>query len=516
MTKALAVLRTAYRSSNLGRFVAFWQSAWKNSCLCAVLVWLMSLPCLDDGSAIRRVLDRFNARLGKCARLYEAIYSSRLQRCWAAVLRAGRESRLLGWAFREGAVGILILVIGLYTPIDYILRDVFVIPVISSGWDEGLLLLALLWVLVLKVKERPTLPASTSPLDLPVAFFLAMCIALFVIRMRLVPINIAGLRATAQYILWFFLVTRLIRSDRLCEILYATMIAVAAIIALHGIYQFIVAAPIPAHWTDQAESAVRTRVYSIFGSPNIMGDFMVMFAPMSAALAYYLKNKYVKLICWFITFTMCFSCLFTMSRGAWVALVVAIVIFALLVDRRLIVLMAIAFVFAMFLPFVSSRIGYLFTAEYAASSARGGRSVRWEQALSYLNAHDPVFGIGFGMFGGAVAMQNPVSDWMKYFYTDNYYIKILSENGYVGLVSFIIMMAGVVWTGVRGWFRQRKQPHAPLCAGMLAGLCGVLTHCYFENIFEEPYMAVCFWTIAAMMIYLGYIRDRIHPENSKI
>lgn len=115
------------------------------------------------------------------------------------------------------------------------------------------------------------------------------------------------------------------------------------------------------------------------------------------------------------------------------------------------------------------------------------------------------------MFGGAVAMQNPVSTWMEYFYTDNYYVKILAENGYIGLISFILMMAGVVWTGLRGWFRQRTQRCAPLCAGMFAGLCGVLMHCYYENIFEEPYMGVCFWTIAAMMMYLGFLRDRLKP-----
>ncbi len=513
MTEALAILRAAYRSSMLGRFVAFWQRAWAGSRVYALLVWLLSRPCLEEGSALRRWLDRCNARLGRCEGLYAAIYSSRLQRCWAAVCCCGRESRLLGWVFQEGALGLLILLLGLYTPIDYLLRDVFSIPVVSSGWDEGLLLLALLWIFVLRVKERPSLASASSPLDLPVASFLAICIALFVIRLRLVPINIAGLRATAQYILWFFLATRLLRSDRLCKLLYGTMVAVAAIIALHGVYQFIVAAPIPAHWTDQAESAVRTRVYSIFGSPNIMGDFMVMFAPMCAALAYYLKKTWMKLACWMLTFVMCFSCLFTMSRGAWVALVVAVLVFAILVDRRLLVVMAAAFVVALFLPFVASRIGYLFTEEYAASSARGGRSVRWDQTMVYLNASNPVFGIGFGMFGGAVAMQNPVSTWMKYFYTDNYYIKILAENGYVGLISFLIMMAGVLWTGLRGWFRQRKQPHAPLCAGMLAGLCGVLVHCYFENIFEEPYMAVCFWSIAAMMMYWGYIRDRLRPQS---
>ena len=45
-----------------------------------------------------------------------------------------------------------------------------------------------------------------------------------------------------------------------------------------------------------------------------------------------------------------------------------------------------------------------------------------------------------------------------------------------------------------------------MCAGMLSGMAGVLVHCYFENIFEEPYMMAIFWTIAAMTVYLVFLR----------
>ena len=38
-------------------------------------------------------------------------------------------------------------------------------------------------------------------------------------------------------------------------------------------------------------------------------------------------------------------------------------------------------------------------------------------------------------------------------------------------------------------------------------LLGVLVHCFFENIFEEPYMMVYFWAIAAMIVYFGFLRD---------
>ena len=506
MTKLLAL----YRNSQLARLVCALRRCWSESCVYSLICWILSRPPLDEGSRVRQWLGRQNQKLSGAATLRDAINSSNLNRLWQRICKAGRESRLLGWAFSQGATGLLLVILGLYTPIDYLLRDVFSIPVVSSGWDEGLLLLAVVWIVVIRIRETPALPSAGTPLDLPVFFFLCMCVALLLIRMRLVGINITGFRATAQYLLWFFLATRLLRNDKQCQLLYRTMIAVAAVIALHGIYQYIVAAPIPEHWTDHAETAVRTRVYSIFGSPNIMGDFMVLFAPMTVGLAYSVKNKIGKLVLWGAAACMCLSCLFTMSRGAWVAMAVAVLVYALLADRRLLALMAVALVAALFVPFVANRLTYVFTNDFAESTARGGRAVRWAQTMEYLYKDNPVFGMGFGMFGGAVAMQNKVSTWMEYFYTDNYYIKILAENGYVGLVSFLLMMAGLLWTGLRGWFRQRQSKvRSPLCAGMLAGLSGVLVHCYFENIFEEPYMAVCFWTVAAMLMYYGYLRERL-------
>jgi len=230
MNNTFAVVRKAYESSVLNRFIRFWQRSWCESLFCGCLMWLLSLPCADEHSALRQRHNRFNARLGQANRLYAAIYSSRLQRIWAGICRVGQESRLLGWVFREGATGVLLFLLALYTPIDYVLRDVFSIPVISSVWDEALLLLALVWVLVQRVKQRPVLCAATTPLDWPVLFFLGICIALFFVRMRLVSINLAGLRATAQYILWFFLATRLIHSERQCRMVYDVMVAVAAVI----------------------------------------------------------------------------------------------------------------------------------------------------------------------------------------------------------------------------------------------------------------------------------------------
>ena len=88
-----------------------------------------------------------------------------------------------------------------------------------------------------------------------------------------------------EYLAVFYLVTHLIRDERdFREGCTLTMVIIATVLALHGIWQFIVGVPIPASWTDAAEGAVRTRVYSIFSNPNIMGAYMILFAPMTIGL----------------------------------------------------------------------------------------------------------------------------------------------------------------------------------------------------------------------------------------
>ena len=282
---------------------------------------------------------------------------------------------------------------------------------------------------------------------------------------------------------------------------------------LHGVYQYIVAVPIPSSWMTHTETSVRTRVYSIFGSPNIMGDFMTMFAPMAAGLAYCTKNRKLQIAAWICAFCMCFGCLFTMSRAAWMALALAIVIFVLLVDRRLLVLLLAAACVACTLPFVRSRIGFLFTADFAEANTSGGRAGRKLVALTLLEQRGKLTGVGLGMFGGAVAMQNQVIDHQDYFYVDNYYLKLMIEMGYMGLAAFVLTVLGFLANACRALYRtaqQKKQGLSrlyPLCAGIFAGLCGVLVHCGFENIFEEPYMMAYFWSLAGLLMWAGFLRQ---------
>ncbi len=497
-SKVLAFLGRTWRSSRT--------RAW-----CIRRLASADAPTRESRAAKR--FERLNARLAARHGLKDCLDHSLLCRIWRFFVRCGQNSRLFSWLFSDGLHGVILFALSMYVVIDYVLRDLLAVPVLSSCWDECLMLLALGCVVYERLGRETPLQTGCNPLDLPVCIFLTVCFVLMNVVTPYYSIQISGFRATVQYMLWFFLVTRLVHDDRDFMRVYLALVVLATVIALHGVYQYIVAVPIPSSWMTHTETSVRTRVYSIFGSPNIMGDFMTMFAPMAAGLAYCTKNRKLQIAAWICAFCMCFGCLFTMSRAAWMALALAIVIFVLLVDRRLLVLLLAAACVACTLPFVRSRIGFLFTADFAEANTSGGRAGRKLVALTLLEQRGKLTGVGLGMFGGAVAMQNQVIDHQDYFYVDNYYLKLMIEMGYTGLAAFVLTVLGFLANACRALYRtaqQKKQGLSrlyPLCAGIFAGLCGVLVHCGFENIFEEPYMMAYFWSLAGLLMWAGFLRQ---------
>ena len=90
-------------------------------------------------------------------------------------------------------------------------------------------------------------------------------------------------------------------------------------------------------------------------------------------------------------------------------------------------------------------------------------------------------------------------------YVDNYYVKILVENGVVGLMAFLGAVAGILGTGLRSVARSYRHGLKPLCAGMFCGLTAILIHSFFESLWEEPYMMALFFAVAGMLIFVGFL-----------
>lgn len=513
IAKIIFAFRKAYPFSLAKRFVDWWKQLYATSRTRRIVRKFLLRPSSLVYSRYYHILDAINGFAAKVSEtLRPAAENSLVFRLFRTIGNSPLlKNSVVGSIGRKlGIRGFLLLCFALFLPIDWLLRDVLALSSIASVWDELLMIVCIGYLCWRMITRKERIKPRATPLDAPLLFFLAVSVFLMMAVSPNMGIAVSGFRAVCQQMLWFFVIIRLIEDEHDLNIFYSAFCIMCVAIALHGIYQYIIGVEIPAGWVSQSEAGVRTRAFSIIGSPNIMGSLLIMGAPALAALAYDKeKPVWLKLLCWAGVMILCVGTLVTFSRGAWFGLAIAATLFLLLCDRKMVLFLLLGVaVVLLFVPEVANRILYLFTPEFQAATNTGGRAIRWATGLSLLQSSNPFLGFGLGRFGGAIAMQNQIIEGLDYFYLDNYYMKTLVEMGYLGLGSFIILLLCTVVSAARTIFKRHRDRLQPRAIGLLCGMIGVLAHCYFENIFEEPYMAAYFWGFAAVILFLGFRRKK--------
>lgn len=365
---------------------------------------------------------------------------------------------------------------------------------LASYWDE-LYILFLFGVIAYR-RFYKDIKYYFTTIDFVVILFAMIYLFVTISNSPRMGIGIEGFRVVTQYILIFTIMVQLVDSDKAIRVILWSMLISVGLLGLHGSYQFITGAEIPAGWVDSGED-VRSRAFSILGSPNALASILVMFLPVSFSMFVAVKEPLKKIAALILTAFIGFGLLFTLSRGAWAAAGVGFLIFFFFTAKRLIFPLAGIAGFAMVsIEQIWSRIYYLFTPEYQAKSATGGRIYRYSEALAKWARNNKLFGIGVGRYGGAVATNHGLSP----FYMDSFYIKTLTEAGLLGLVSYLILIVSTVLTGFQYILATKDRQYRIIGFGILSGLVGVLVHNAVENIFEIPYMVTYFWALAALLV----------------
>lgn len=384
---------------------------------------------------------------------------------------------------------------------------------LASVWDELLIIFCIgIWFFRWLV-DRKDFNFAWTPVDFSLLIFFVVCIALFIIgsfnTIGFNSLGFDGLRAVIEYMLFFFIVVKLLRSDDGAKNVVKLMIATCVIMSLHGIYQYIAKVDTPSYWTDKVEVSSGPRVYSFVGSPNVLGCLLAMVIPLAISLIFSEKELVKKLIYTIATGLMGICILLTGSRSSWIALGCALIIYAFLSKKYyLIIALFVAAILAYtMVPSVKSRIDYMLDPAYIVSSFKGGRFARWPKALE-LFSENLLFGVGFGQFGGAVATNNKVKGA---FYVDNYYLKAAVEMGIFGLITFLTSLYnGVVWS-LRASFKVEDKVSKGIIQSGFGALVGILITNIVLNNFDAPSVVTYFWTIAAVCVFLGYVKKG--PNN---
>lgn len=375
--------------------------------------------------------------------------------------------------------------------IDYTLR-LSVIHPLGSIWDKVILLALSIIALNRYIRgHRPHAFAWSKY----AGWYILYCFALMLIGLGHPGVAFDGFRMDIYYIVFGLLMPFVIEVEDVPKFLYVGA-AVAILIGVDGVFQYLLKPTIPHGWVDVNEH-VRTRVFSVLKSPNELGAYLEVMVPILFGLCLR-ETKGLRKWAYGLGGLFCLlTLLFTYTRGAWMGLGIALFVVAVVYERRLLLILVVLGVVGFFLPPIHHRIMDLFNPVYTIKAAQGGRILRWQTAFDVMSG-SPLFGTGIGRYGGAVASTHGYS-----IYSDNYYAKIMGESGLVGVVLFVSMHVAILREFLRTVVRRAKGSDRYLALGGLTGVFALLVHNFVENVFEYAPSIVLYFTMVGLFLLWG-------------
>lgn len=277
-----------------------------------------------------------------------------------------------------------------------------------------------------------------------------------------------------------------------------TLFAAAALfVSAYGIFQNFTMDQTTQSWVDtQMFEDIKIRVYASFDNPNVLGQYFILVIPIIFAL--FAGEKYLpRKICWAFVGAASFLCLiYTWSRGAWVGVMLGIVVFLLLSDRRWIMLCILG-LFA--LPFVlpPSILNRILSLGNTGDSSTAYRVSVWI-ASARMAADFWMSGVGYGSDAFAAAYANYALNGAGYaLHSHNFYIQLVTDVGIGGLVCYLLTIA----TSLREIASVRESGRIKY---IMLAICGALGGYCFHGIAESLWfnmrMSLMFWTVTAFAV----------------
>ncbi len=241
-------------------------------------------------------------------------------------------------------------------------------------------------------------------------------------------------------------------------------------------------------------SVLNERAIGLWIDPNAFGGFLLMVGAVTAPQIFAERPVFKRWIVAGLLGVIVLAIFLTDSRGSMLSLAVALAFVATLRYRRLLVIMGIAVVIALFLPITQRYVAKLEAGLNNQDVETQMRFGEYKDALRLIERH-PVMGVGFS--------GTPEID--LYLGVANTYLTIASNAGLVGLAAYLLMMGSPF---VYGWSHYRRLRANPLLGdiwlGLAAGLVGALGGGMFDHFYFKPdqFLAtmVLVWIILGLML----------------
>lgn len=459
--------------------------------------------------------------------------------CLAALLALGIALLPSGWALLgvlAGIIGVATLVrpkLGLLLLVAAVpfgaVRQVSVGPM-NVGLTEALLALVFGAWLVRRVamgrgRTRQPWPTLTMPLTI---LLITMCLSL--LGSTSLSHSLKEILKWLEVLALYLLVAEEL-DERWARALVAVLLVTGALVALHGIYQFLSGVG-PEGFVLFGRFM---RAYGTFEQPNPYGGYLGLTLPLAAGLvvagALRVGGRVGRR--WILGAAACgllmvAALAMSWSRGAWLGAAAAIAVMALAIAARSERAAARGAVLGVVLAYVLVAGGVLrippalaqraggFVADLGVRDVRGievtdanfavlERLAHWQAALGMWTEH-PWLGVGIGNYevtypGYALPL------WpLALGHAHNYYLNVAAETGVLGLAAYLLLCGAAlvsVWRATqraRGWWW-----------GVVLGILGVVAHLGVHNLFDNLYVHAMYLHMAMLLGVLA-----VYEQNQRL
>jgi len=393
-----------------------------------------------------------------------------------------------------GVIGGLLV---LYRTETGVFATAFLIPLVPTKLVLGMTLITfvsyVLHVLAGRLKFRFSL------MDFFV-FTFAFCVIVSVFT-SFRPLGSAPVAAVyLLFIAFYIAVKNTLTSKKQVFAIVSVIVLSGVIVAVIGIYQRMTGSYADVEmWLDaDMFEGVGARIYSTLENPNVLGEYLIIIISLALGMLYYFKQPIYKLSALAIIGLTGMCMAFTLSRGAWVGLIFAVVVFIMLSDRRLIWLGIIAVILApLILP--RSMVERFLSIGNIQDTSTNYRLNIWLASLLMLKIFWPS-GIGLGLPSFVFVYSIFAFNAVYAPHSHNLFLQIAIDLGIAGFVAF----AGMIIMFFKKLFMAQKTAGKGdkltkiLPGALCAALAGYLLQGMTDNVWYNYRIVCLFWLLLAV------------------
>lgn len=284
----------------------------------------------------------------------------------------------------------------------------------------------------------------------------------------------------------FFIVRGSIGGEKSMRVLFILMLCSMLLMDYYTANQI--------RWMSGINSRIFIRGTFVSIGPNEISAFYSAYTMILIGIMSFMRRSHLKLFTGFIIGMNFFCVLFLYSRAAYMAVTFALLGYASIRKKQLILpLLLLIILWQIVLPTnVVKRIQETETAENTLDPSSQKRLVVWGEAME-LFRKSPLIGTGFATIAYAGLSFGFID-------THNVYVKILAEQGIVGLILFLMLL----WHSMRSGWSLYKEADSRFLKGLGLGftLCVVATivNNFFGDRWTHLQLGAYYWVFLGLVV----------------